>query len=226
MKLLARFLPALLLILANAVDANTEKAIFLGPDSVSLASFTTKLNGLSIATLTPSQPKLSTSLPVAFPTADQPRGLEAWYILDFLNRQQRYEVRICWAATQPTEFWLGVFTIPQFLDDAALFQQFTRAGQNKSDQENATTGPAERSVLLLRVQSAADFFTANQTLMSSPPPVDVDIILDPYIANIFPASLVSTAIYILCLALGSWLASRVIWSALSWSRSAGKAHSD
>jgi hypothetical protein len=32
--------------------------------------------------------------------------------------------------------------------------------------------------------------------MRHPQPVDVDIILDPYLANIFPASLLPTAIYI------------------------------
>ena len=44
-------------------------------------------------------------------------------------------------------------------------------------------------MLFLRVRAAADFFTTNKELMSSPPPVDVDLILDPYVSNVFPRSL-------------------------------------
>lgn len=50
----------------------------------------------------------------------------------------------------------------------------------------------------------------NKTLMKNVPPVYVDIILDPFLFNIFPQSLVPTAIYIIVLAIGSWFLSKLI----------------
>jgi len=50
----------------------------------------------------------------------------------------------------------------------------------------------------------------NQTLMESVPAVYVDIILDPYIFNVFPGSLVPTAGYIVILAIVSWYLSEYI----------------
>jgi len=46
--------------------------------------------------------------------------------------------------------------------------------------------------------------------MNHVPLVFVDIILDPYIFNVFPRSLVSTAAYIVLLAIGSWYLSKYI----------------
>lgn len=59
-------------------------------------------------------------------------------------------------------------------------------------------------LLFLRVFAAADYYTVNSTLMQHAPAVHVDIILDPFIFNVFPRSLLSTAAYILLLAFGSW----------------------
>lgn len=67
------------------------------------------------------------------------------------------------------------------------------------------------SVLFLQIYAAADYFTLNETLMSEVPPVLVDVILDPYIGNIFPKSLLPTALYIGILALLSWFLSDSIW---------------
>jgi len=47
-------------------------------------------------------------------------------------------------------------------------------------------------------------------LMEDVPPVFVDIILDPYLFNVFPRSLGPTAAYILLLAFGSWYLSKYI----------------
>jgi hypothetical protein len=66
------------------------------------------------------------------------------------------------------------------------------------------------STLFLQIYAAADFYTMNQTLMESVPPVYVDIILDPYIFNVFPRSLVPTAGYIVILAIVSWYLSKSI----------------
>lgn len=66
------------------------------------------------------------------------------------------------------------------------------------------------SMLFLHILAAADYFTMNQTLMEDVPPVFVDIIVDPYVFNIFPRSLIPTASYITILAVGSWFLSKHI----------------
>jgi len=67
-----------------------------------------------------------------------------------------------------------------------------------------------KSTILLQVYAAADYFTTNRTLMEDVPPVFVDIILDPYIFNVFPRSLIPTTAYIVLLAIGSWYLSKYI----------------
>jgi hypothetical protein len=66
------------------------------------------------------------------------------------------------------------------------------------------------ATLFLQIYAKADYYTMNQTLMENVPPVFVDIILDPYIFNIVPRSLVPTAAYIILLAVGGWYLSRYI----------------
>lgn len=45
-------------------------------------------------------------------------------------------------------------------------------------------------------------------------PADFDLVLDPYLLNILPQSLLPTATYILLLAIGSWFLSGVAWKKL------------
>jgi len=66
------------------------------------------------------------------------------------------------------------------------------------------------STLFLHILAAADYYTMNQTLMQYVEPVFVDIILDPFIFNIFPRSLIPTGAYIALLAIGSWYLSKYI----------------
>ena len=80
-------------------------------------------------------------------------------------------------------------------------------------------------MLFLRVRAAADFFTTNKDLMSRPPPVDVDLILDPYVFNIFPRSLGPTAAYIVALAFVAWIVSGAAWKFLQ-TDAATKAHKE
>jgi hypothetical protein len=68
----------------------------------------------------------------------------------------------------------------------------------------------EASVLFLQILAAADYFTTNQTLMNEVPPVLVDIILDPYIFNVLPRSLVPTVGYVVLVAVLSWFLARSI----------------
>ena len=74
------------------------------------------------------------------------------------------------------------------------------------------TYDAVSSVLLLHIQAAADYFTTNRTLMENAPPVFVDIILDPFLLNVLPQSLLPTVGYIIVLAIGSWFLSKHISS--------------
>lgn len=76
--------------------------------------------------------------------------------------------------------------------------------------ESTTATGLVSSTLFLHVQAAADYYTMNQTLMENVPPVFVDIILDPYLFNVLPRSLVPTVAYIIFLAIGSWYFSKSI----------------
>jgi hypothetical protein len=70
------------------------------------------------------------------------------------------------------------------------------------------------SVLFLQVYAAADYFTLDQSLMENVPPVDLDIILDPYLLNVLPKSLLPTAGYLCVLAVCSWFLAGVVWKVL------------
>jgi len=48
--------------------------------------------------------------------------------------------------------------------------------------------------------------------MAHPPPVDVDIILDPFLLNVLPRSLLPTILYILVVALAGYFVSRRVLS--------------
>lgn len=213
-------LPCIILLfpsLITTINANTEKVIFLAPLRKQLASSFNIADRLQISALRSKETTVRASLPVAFPTTQTPQGLEHWYLLRQLNNGQRYEVRVCWAAIQPTEFWLDVLELDQIPDSLKAAHE---SGQESNSKSNA------ESVLALRIRAAADFFTSNQTLMRHPPPVDVDIILDPYVGNIFPASLIPTAVYITTLAIIGWFISGVVWSYLRSIFEPDKLHSD
>lgn len=88
----------------GTVNANVEKAIFLGPSPVVLSvvpNAPPSLDALRLLSLLPVQSSsiVATQLPVQFPTVSGPRGLESWYLLRGLEVGRRYEVRICWPAT-------------------------------------------------------------------------------------------------------------------------------
>lgn len=96
MKLVAGLLPLFAFVQCSL--ANTEKVIFTAPPTETLSELYDITEEL-FRTLTPSDPVLRLSLPVAFPTTDRPSGLDSWYRLEGLSENQRYEIRVCWAAT-------------------------------------------------------------------------------------------------------------------------------
>jgi hypothetical protein len=210
------------------VQANTEKTIFIAPLPELIPQ---PLQDLHLAVLTPTAPSLRAALPVAFPAvtgSKHPQGVESWYLLSNLNQGQRYEVRVCWAAIQPTTFWVDTLQASKILGDQELLQQLDRLSTDKrrGQTQSPTVGSSKSSILFLRVVAAADFYTTNATLMLNPPPVHVDIILDPFIGNIFPKSLLPTAVYITILAVSSWFISGFIWRRLSNLAQDEKAHAD
>jgi len=128
---------------------------------------------------------------------------------------------------QPTNLWLDVYNTSHVFDTPDLIQSLAvfSEGQQTIESPQRTGGEAlKESLLFLHVQAAADFFSTNRTLMNSPPAVDVELILDPYLANAIPRSLLPTAVYVVALAVGSWILSGMIWKRLF--SSTNKPHND
>jgi hypothetical protein len=82
------------LLFASIAWCNVEKTIFLGPPPHSALSLC--LDQLS--SLTSQAESIRTSIPVRFPTAENPKGTTTWLLLDDLTPSKRYEARVCWAA--------------------------------------------------------------------------------------------------------------------------------
>ncbi|KAK2766194.1 hypothetical protein FQN54_007710 [Arachnomyces sp. PD_36] len=201
--------------------------MFIAPDSMHIPTQSPNLDDLGLERLSPDLPAIRTHLNASFPSEVAPNGVETWILLEDLNPGQRYEIRVCWLATQPSSFSLSTFTLPEVFDHPPLMSSLSEFSYNRlADLERQSdpsalirrplkSVPEPESILFLQVITAADYFTTEKSLMENPPPVDVDIILDPYLFNVFPRSLVPTAGYILIIALGAWFVSRIIWSGLA-----------
>ncbi|CAI7670366.1 unnamed protein product [Penicillium bialowiezense] len=220
----------LMLPLFSAVQANVEKTIFLAPAPATIPSKEPSLDDLGVERLSPQNPVVRTRLNASFPTTAVPEGTESWFFLENLNPGQRYEVRVCWLSTtkpkQPTSFALTTYPLSQTIEDTSLLSSlsiYTAArlatldsqpqGTRKA-KKSLDTAPSSDSVLFLRVHAAADYFSTNETLMRDVPPVAVDLILDPFLFNVFPRSLVPTAGWIIAVAvlavvLGRWIVGEV-----------------
>lgn len=222
----AALFAALVVAQAGIVGANVEKTIFIGPSLAALPNAHPALDSLPLDILDPARrPVVATQLPVQFPSGTAPRGLVSWYLLRALDVGRRYEVRVCWPATQPTAFWLDIYSVSHVWDNPSLAASLADyVGQRQvpsadeprfSYDDDAAAAAAEESVLLLRVQAAASYYSLNRTLMEHPLPVDVDIILDPFILNILPRSLGSIAVHIAFVAVAAWFLSDYIFRRLA-----------
>ncbi|EFR01340.1 hypothetical protein MGYG_04347 [Nannizzia gypsea CBS 118893] len=197
--------------------ANVEKTMFISPnlDTAQSALLKAELN-----TLSPLAPSIRAHLDAEFPTDTAPAGKRSWYRLEGLVPGQRYEVRVCWLATQPTEFTLSTYTpseilqSPNLLASLAEFSEL-QAHRNQNSTSLGTSIRAAEVTLYLVVDAAADYFTSDKALMANVPPVLVDLILDPYIFNILPTSLVPTLGYVAVSAVLAWFISRYVWLQLS-----------
>lgn len=218
----------LLAVFASTVLANTEKTIFITPEAQKFPD-DASLDNLLLERVTRSQSSLRTYLNATFPTDDAPKGTETWMLLEDLTPGQRHEVRICWLATQPTSFWIYTHTVASVFENPELLSALTQS----SDKRRASISPAEldeirsrpelrrkassdqsTTFLFLQIYAAADYFSLNKTLMENVPPVHVDVILDPYLLNIFPQSLLPTAGYLVIVAIIGWFLSGWIYNNL------------
>jgi hypothetical protein len=139
-----------------------------------------------------------------------------------------------YALQQPTAFSLYTYTFSEVLDSASLISSIIHFSDHlagleidqlleaKTQQSLSRSNPSAdiqatdpEPILFLQIYAAADYFTLNEALMTNVPPVHVDIILDPYILNVFPRSLVPTALHIVTVAIGAWYLSRLIWSGVA-----------
>lgn len=198
-------------------SANVEKTIFLAPEAIEIPQDPPNLDNLHLKLLTPFQSTLRTQLAASFPQPNSP-GTVSWFLLDELQPGQRHEVRICWLATQPTAFTLDTFPLAEVFSTPELITSL--ASYSESHEESLTRSrkePASKtsSLLLLRIIAAADYYTSNRTLMQSVPPVNVDIILDPFLLNILPKSLLPTGLYLAVIAVVAWNLSSYIWQLVS-----------
>jgi len=103
-----------------------------------------------------------------------------------------------------------VFKSSDLISSLAQFADSRQVDHKTTEGEPTMVYDPISSVLLLRIQAAADYYTMDQTLMQEVPPVYVDIILDPFILNLVPRSLIPTAVYIIVLAIGSWFLAKSV----------------
>ncbi|PON22779.1 hypothetical protein TGAM01_v208259 [Trichoderma gamsii] len=230
--------------LLSPIHANTEKAIFTAPEPITLSNIPSALEGQNIPILGPSTRwSIRTNLTRVFPLSqeeteeeEQEQGYPSWLLLDNLTPGQRYELRVCWSALQPTTFTLDTYTLSTIFSTPSLLQSLTQhtttstqeqiideeteTHQQKSSNHSLTAADGS-SVLLLRVLAAADYFSHHSSLMKDPPPVLVDLILDPYLYNVLPQSLVPTVGYIVVISIVSWFAARWVSSSLVYVASSG-----
>ncbi|KAJ5373060.1 hypothetical protein N7517_005066 [Penicillium concentricum] len=214
-------------------QANVEKTIFLAPAPATVPSEEPDLDDLGLERLSPQSPVVRTRLNTSFPTTATHGGTDSWFFLENLNPGQRYEVRVCWLATQPTTFTLTTY-VPKEIEDKNLLTSLStyaaarlatldaslqvnsipRRASPHSSKDPLDPAPTSDSVLFLHVQASADYFSTDQALMQNVPPVAVDLILDPFLFNVFPRSLVPTAgwivlVTILAVVLGRWAVKEV-----------------
>ncbi|KAJ5474436.1 hypothetical protein N7475_004002 [Penicillium sp. IBT 31633x] len=224
----------LLPLFAAVAQANVEKTIFLAPAPATIPSGEPDLDDLGLERLSPQSPVVRTWLNASFPTTTAPEGTESWFFLQNLNPGQRYEVRVCWLAIQPTAFTITTYPLLKIIEDTTLLSSLSkytaarletvdtklqlnaiqRRASLRSNRDPLDPAPTSDSVLFLRVHAAADYFSTDQGLMQNVPPVAVDVILDPFLFNVFPRSLLATGGYIIVIAalavvLGRWVVREV-----------------
>lgn len=116
---------------------------------------------------------------------------------------------------QPTAFHLETFSVGHVFETPELIISLYNHSMSRQTSSQSSSSPStskstkqterQSSVLFLRLSAAADYFTMNSTLMDHPEPVLTDIILDPFLFNILPRTLVPTVGFVVFVALVSWI---------------------
>jgi len=110
-----------------------------------------------------------------------------------------------------------VWDTPELISSLATYAFSRQLEQDNSDAEDKPmqrkTHEHRASLLFLRVLATADYFTDNATLIAQAEPVSVDLILDPFLLNALPRSLLPTVVYIVAVAILAWFLSRriLVW---------------
>jgi len=149
-------LTTIFLSLSSAL-ANVEKVIFIPPPRPHPLQLTHAPS--SLFRLSPGNPRLSTALDlgtniiITSPSDGRGEaGSESWVVLEQLIPGKRYEVRIVWAATEPAEFELGVFTEVEAVEAGAGGGKVIRSEEVVEEEENS--GEGERGVRARRRSSS------------------------------------------------------------------------
>ncbi|RMZ90841.1 hypothetical protein DV736_g1920, partial [Chaetothyriales sp. CBS 134916] len=208
-------------LLCKLAHANVEKIVFSAPEAKALPS-DASIDNLLLPTLCSQNSSVRTFLNASFPTDDFPKGTQTWMLLEHLIPGRRYEVRVNWIATQPTQFWLyghtmdAIFASPDLLSALTTYSnarhQSTTAEEldqirSRRSQRHFNANTALTTFLFLQIFAKADYYTLNNTMMDIVPPVQVDLILDPYLLNVLPTTLLSTVGFILAIAVVGWFIS-------------------
>ena len=78
---------------------NVEKIIFKGPSPLAIPSEGPSLENLQLLTINPANATLRTPIQPMWRDEEFPAGTTSWFIMHNLTEGQRYELRLCWAAT-------------------------------------------------------------------------------------------------------------------------------
>ena len=158
---------------------------------------------------------------------DHPRTF-LFFILFHLIESSLKSMDITNKTQQPTSFTLSTHLLSTTIEDTALLSSLSiystarLATLDPRLQTNAIPhrvkgpgkagaqdpAPTKDSVLFLRVRAAADYFTTDEALMRDVPPVAVDVILDPFLGNVFPRSLLPTAGWIVVVSVIAFFVAR------------------
>lgn len=128
------------------------------------------------------------------------------------------------ATQEPTSFTLDVHELDTVWGNPELIQSLASYASSRqtdpitdrqaSEARRSSAKGRTASVLFLHVQAAADYFTDDVNLMAHPPPALVDLILDPFLYNVVPRSLIPNAGYLVLVGVVTWFLARWISSTL------------
>lgn len=145
--------------------ANVEKEIFLGPKaSNGVHSLKNLYNGLPHLVAS-EHCRNCRAIRTVLNTSFHEGGEEHWIVIDGLKEGSRYEVRICWAATQPTAFDLKLYSLEEVEAHSPLLTKIQKHASAVALQDSINT---HGSILLLRIKAKAAYVSSSKYRMENP----------------------------------------------------------